>query len=560
MSITLHINASTLNTTQSHIIDALYEAASWGSLLHGQAIYQESQIDDSTLLHTYMNNQDVADVVIDAASVAIWDNITINNEWSSAILESAMVTYNVGIDEFMALESAWLPDGTLPAGWLDSHPNLRDLATYMSDYFSAIAAPLYSSLASGQAYGVFLPATPVTGSSARDTLSGTSVADLIYGLGGNDKLSGASGNDTLDGGSGADSMTGGRGDDIYYVDNAGDIVVEQAAQGNDTVISRISYSLIDTDGAGSNGGNVDNLSLAGTAVINATGNALNNVLTGNSAANVLDGQGGTDTASYANASGAVNVDLRAAVATGFGSATGFGNDTLISIENAFGSAFADTLTGNNGKNLFRGGVGQDTLDGGAGIDTADYSDKSSSVVVTLKAATATTVTISGVLEDSIVNIENLQGGSANDTLTGDYKANYLSGGAGNDKLSGAGGDDTLVGGSGRDTLTGGSGNDHFVFAGTGDLGKTAATTDTITDFTSGDQIDLSAIDANSTTTDVNDAFTFLGNVGAFSAAGQLRFDAAQHVLYGNTDANLTTAEFAIVITGAGSLNNLDFAL
>jgi hypothetical protein len=53
--------------------------------------------------------------------------------------------------------------------------------------------------------------------------------------------------------------------------------------------------LLDTDGAGSNGGNVEKLILTGTAAINGTGNALVNTLTGNSAANTLNGGAGADT-------------------------------------------------------------------------------------------------------------------------------------------------------------------------------------------------------------------------------------------------------------------------
>ena len=70
------------------------------------------------------------------------------------------------------------------------------------------------------------------------------------------------------------------GNDFYSVDDAGDVVIEAANEGTDTVSSTISYVL---------GANVENLILAGSNVINGTGNSLNNMLTGNSAANVLSG-------------------------------------------------------------------------------------------------------------------------------------------------------------------------------------------------------------------------------------------------------------------------------
>jgi Ca2+-binding RTX toxin-like protein len=57
-----------------------------------------------------------------------------------------------------------------------------------------------------------------------------------------------------------------------------------------------------------------------------------------------------------------------------GSGRGEGSDTLISIENAVGSAFNDTLTGSDAANVLNGGGGNDTLNGGKGLDTYVFTD------------------------------------------------------------------------------------------------------------------------------------------------------------------------------------------
>lgn len=98
-------------------------------------------------------------------------------------------------------------------------------------------------------------------------------------------LVGNSGANRLDGGAGNDRMEGGAGDDTYVVAQSGDVVVEQADEGTDTVLASIDYSL---------GEHVENLQLTGSSNRSATGNELDNRLTGNSGNNTLDGRAGND--------------------------------------------------------------------------------------------------------------------------------------------------------------------------------------------------------------------------------------------------------------------------
>ena len=80
----------------------------------------------------------------------------------------------------------------------------------------------------------------------------------------------------------------------------------------------------------------------------------------------------------------------------------------------------------------------------AGTDTLTYAGTTANVTVNLATGSASGFT-------SIAGIENVVGGSGNDTLTGDALVNNLNGGVGNDTLDGGLGNDTLVGGAGDDT-------------------------------------------------------------------------------------------------------------
>lgn len=123
------------------------------------------------------------------------------------------------------------------------------------------------------------------GTYVSDVLTGFAGKDVMNGLGGNDTLYGLAGDDSLDGGSGSDTMVGGLGNDTYYVDRTQDVTTEAASEGIDLVYSRATHTLAT---------NIENLTLTGTTAINGTGNALNNVLVGNSAANILSGAAGDD--------------------------------------------------------------------------------------------------------------------------------------------------------------------------------------------------------------------------------------------------------------------------
>ncbi len=121
-----------------------------------------------------------------------------------------------------------------------------------------------------------------------ENVIGGQAGDTLNGDRRNNVLDGFTGNDTISGGAGRDTMVGGLGNDTYVVDNAGDVVTETSASATeiDTVNSSVAYALK---------ANVENLTLSGAAKISASGNSLDNVLTGNKGANILSGGAGSDT-------------------------------------------------------------------------------------------------------------------------------------------------------------------------------------------------------------------------------------------------------------------------
>ena len=179
-------------------------------------------------------------------------------------------------------------------------------------------------------------------------------------------ITGTAGADTINGTTGADQMAGLAGNDTYLVNNAGDAILENLNEGTDLVNASVSHIL---------GANVENITLTGTAVINATGNGLNNTLTGNSAANVLTGGAGDDL--YVVGTGDTTIE---AVNAGIDSvqsaiawtlAANVENLTLTGTTaiNGTGNSDANVLTGNSAANTLTGNAGNDTLDGGAGADS-----------------------------------------------------------------------------------------------------------------------------------------------------------------------------------------------
>jgi Ca2+-binding RTX toxin-like protein len=327
----------------------------------------------------------------------------------------------------------------------------------------------------------------VLGSNYHDTLTGNSAAN---------QLDGGAGNDTLDGGTGNDTMKGGSGNDLYIVAQSGDVVIENAGAGTDSVQSSVTHTLA---------ANVEHLTLTGVGNASGNGNSLANQLTGNSGNNTLNGGLGNDTMTgglgndtyVVNAAGDQVIEAAAAgtdlvqASTSHTLQANVENLTLTGAGNSSGNGNTqdNLLTGNSKNNALNGGSGNDTMVGGAGNDT--YSVNAAGDIVTEAADQGSDTVNTAINYTLTANVEHLtQTGSANTSGTGNTLDNKLTGNGGNNTLTGNDGADTLIGGAGNDTLTGGTGIDTF------DYNALTDAADSITDFTAGaggDKIDIDTL-------------------------------------------------------------------
>jgi Ca2+-binding RTX toxin-like protein len=278
-----------------------------------------------------------------------------------------------------------------------------------------------------------------TGGDGKDHLTGGPLADVLDGGAGDDTIEAGGGNDTLTGGPGDDRLDGG--DDNDSLDGGAgpgttsDNDVIGGGAGEDTVFYvrpvNVSVSLDDGPGDGQ-AGESDNVA---SDVEDVTSGSGNDTLIGSDGRNVLDGGRGADTLSGLP-----------------------GNDVLI---DSGGDKAADTLDGGAGDDTMAAGAGPDVYNGGDGEDTVtDYAARGFPVTVTLDGNADDGA--SGEGDNVQANVEEVTGGSGDDTLIGNASDNELSGGAGDDTIAGGDGNDGLNGDAGRDTIDGGGGRDDMV--------------------------------------------------------------------------------------------------
>lgn len=325
-------------------------------------------------------------------------------------------------------------NGGLGRDTLDGGSGL-DVAAFTAATGSILIDLQTPSLNTGEASrDTFISIEGVLGSRFSDNLRGDGAHNLLQGGAGADRLFGRTGNDTLDGGQGNDRLFGGSGNDVLnggaardeldggsgvdraeYADATTSLLVDllrsndnlgQAAgdtfssiegigggikgdnlrgdNGNNTILGRAGEDLLYGRGGKDLliGGDSDDRLFGGSGDDRLVGNSGDDILQGGSGADKLEGGDGMDTADYANATGAVGVDLLFA---NFNTGEAAG-DTFDSVEGLAGTGNADDLRGTDEENVINGrggndlifardgddtiraGSGRDTVYGGAGDD------------------------------------------------------------------------------------------------------------------------------------------------------------------------------------------------
>ena len=291
----------------------------------------------------------------------------------------------------------------------------------------------------------------VVAGSGHDTVTGNDADNVLEGGGGDDALTGAAGDDRLVGGSGRDTLIGNAGDDTLWGGGGAD---ELWSGGGDDLLAggRGADRLVGGEGrdtldyGGSNAGVTLHLATGAASGGHAEGDRFSRVedvigsahddrITGDDAANHLEGRAGDDVL-----------------------AGGAGDDTL------WGGRGVDDLQGDGGNDLLAGGTGADRLAGGAGRDTLDYGGSDAGVTLNLATGAASGGHAEG---DQASGVEDVIGSAHDDRITGDGAANRLEGRAGDDTLAGGGGGDRLIGDSGDDFLIGNADADRL-WGGAGD--------------------------------------------------------------------------------------------
>lgn len=356
------------------------------------------------------------------------------------------------------------------------------------------------------------------GGSGHDDITGNTQANVLTGNGGNDTISGGAASDSITGGSGNDLLKGQGDNDIYFF---------SADWGNDTLDDddssngqdRLDFTGITDSGVSLT---VDLNYSSGSAEVTDGTNTLNFNDSSVEIENVYGGAGhdtitGNSLTNYLNGND--------------------GNDTLL------GGTGADTIIGGTGNDLLKGeanndryvflsGWGNDTLDAEGssnGSDTVDFSGiVSTALTINLNYHATNAEFTDGTntvnFYDSTVALEHVVSGSGNDTITGNSLSNILNGADGNDTYC-------FLDGFGTDTINETAGSD------TVDLSNVTSgvTINLVSNATAGNhEVVMGANNVNWTSDVIENATggTVADSITGNSAANILSGNAGNDTIYG----------------------------
>jgi Ca2+-binding RTX toxin-like protein len=209
-----------------------------------------------------------------------------------------------------------------------------------------------------------------------------------------------------------------------------------------------------------------------------------------------------------------------------------GNEILLGLggnDNLIGGGGDDSLDGGTGTDTLRAGVndGNDVYAGGAGTDTYDLALTAAAATVNLSTGSSTSAQTGS---DTLAGIENVNGGSGDDSITDGAGSNALDGNAGNDRF-------ILTVDNARDTVDGG--------AGTGDTADYSAFLTNLSVTLGTNALVTGSGNTNASSDLITNIEHFIGGAGndtltGNAGANQLTGGAGNDTLNGDTGADQLT--------------------
>lgn len=266
----------------------------------------------------------------------------------------------------------------------------------------------------------------VSGSLTFNGAAETDGSFVINGGAGNDTLVGGAGNDVFRPSFGIDTINGGAGDD--FINMASALTAADTINGG----SGIDQVYLTGNYTGANALTFGATTMVNVEYLTMTAGYSYNLTTND--ATVAAGQQLTVDATALGTGNSLVFDGSAESSAGF------------IIRDAAGALSA---VGGAGDDIFVLGSGNAFVAGRGGTNTIDHSSDTAGFTIDLAPGVASGP---GIGNDSFNHIQNVIGGSGNDTFNGDAFNNVLSGGGGNDIFRPGLGDDTINGGTGNDFI------------------------------------------------------------------------------------------------------------